>query len=151
MVDNDVKIAVLAPWPSTRPEDVTAFRARVAELLHGWEQGFDAGAASYTRDERVRIWDGTAVPGPGYRAYERETRPWMDSVDELRNTMVEVQVLRAPEGGLAVTVTVLDSAGRMQDGTEFSLRMRETLVWAQDGDQWRVVHEHTSPLPEAKA
>lgn len=141
-------VAPLTTWPATTTDDDTALRQQLQALLRGWEDGFDAGAAYYSRDRRIRIWDGSPVDGPGYDAYAAAARPWLETVAELHNTPTDVQVLRDPAGGLAVTVTFLDSQGTMKDGMTFASHMRETLVWAKDGDQWRVVHEHTSTLPQ---
>lgn len=135
-------------WVETPTEEQDAFRERLRRLLDGWEGGFDQGASWYSRDPRTRIWDGTAVPGPGYEAYAQQARGFVDALGSLRNEVDDVQVLRAAEGGLAVTVTLLRNVGETADGRAFEEHMRETLVWAEQDGDWRVVHEHTSHVPE---
>lgn len=141
----------MSVWPDTAEKDRAFFAARLRELLDGWEGGFEQGASWYSRDERARIWDGTAVERPGYEAYAAAAAEFMGGLESLSNEIDDVQVLRAPEGGLAITVTLLRNVGRTKDGQNFEEHMRETLVWGHDGEDWRVVHEHTSHLPEPGA
>lgn len=142
-------VAPVSVWPQVSAADIETFETRVTELLADWGVGFDAGTSWYSRDDRVRIWDGTAVPRPGFAAYGPLVAPYMEQVESLHNRATDVQVLRAPEGGLAVTVSFLHNTGQLKDGTTFEEHMRETLVWAEQDGHWRVVHEHTSHLPDS--
>ncbi len=73
-------------WVETPADQQQAFRERLRRLLDGWEGGFDEGSSWYSRDPRARIWDGTAVPGPGYEAYAQQARGFVSGLESLRNT-----------------------------------------------------------------
>ena len=52
-------------------------------------------------------------------------------------------------GPVAVATFVLDWAATMPDGQEYAARSRATLVLVEDGAEWKIVHEHFSPVPDA--
>ncbi|KRC53118.1 MULTISPECIES: YybH family protein [unclassified Nocardioides] len=138
----------LTVYPVVTAEDAATFESKVRRFLVDFERGFDAGASWYSRDQRVRIWDGSPVAAPGYDAYAAAARTWLDEeVESLSDIVEDVVVLRDPSGGLAVTIVILRNVGNLRNGERFEYRMRETLVWGRAGDDWRVIHEHTSPLP----
>jgi ketosteroid isomerase-like protein len=49
-------------------------------------------------------------------------------------------------GPVAVATFVLEYDITTEDDEELSLRARSTLVLAQDGPEWKIVHEHFSPF-----
>ena len=49
-------------------------------------------------------------------------------------------------GPVAVTTFVVDYDLTTEDDEELSLRARSTLVFAKDGPEWKIVHEHFSPF-----
>ena len=49
-------------------------------------------------------------------------------------------------GPVAVTTFVVDYDLTTEDDAELSLRARSTLVFAKDGPEWKIVHEHFSPF-----
>ena len=147
-MSEEVGVKPLTVYPVVTAEDTATFEAKVRQFLADFERRFDAGASCYSRDDRVRIWDGSPVAAPGYDAYAAAARTWLEEeVESLSDIVEDVVVLRDPDGGLVVTVVVLRNVGRLRNGEGFEYHMRETLVWGRAGDEWRVVHEHTSPVP----
>ena len=50
-------------------------------------------------------------------------------------------------GPAAVATFVLDWAATMPDDQEYASRSRATLVFVDDGGEWKMVHEHFSAFP----
>jgi ketosteroid isomerase-like protein len=49
-------------------------------------------------------------------------------------------------GPVAVTTFVIDYSITTEDDEELSMRARSTMVFAKDGTEWKIVHEHFSPF-----
>ena len=49
-------------------------------------------------------------------------------------------------GPVAVTTFVTDYSITTEDDEELSMRARSTMVFAKDGPEWKIVHEHFSPF-----
>jgi ketosteroid isomerase-like protein len=49
-------------------------------------------------------------------------------------------------GPVAVTTFVFDYSITTEDDEELSMRARSTMVFAKDGPEWKIVHEHFSPF-----
>ena len=49
-------------------------------------------------------------------------------------------------GPVAVTTFVTDYTITTEDDEELSMRARSTMVFAKDGPEWKIVHEHFSPF-----
>ena len=49
-------------------------------------------------------------------------------------------------GPVAVATFVFDYAVTTNDDDRLSVRARSTLVFAKDGTEWKIVHEHFSPF-----
>jgi ketosteroid isomerase-like protein len=132
-------------WPLCSATAKASLERTVRELLAARELSFDEGGAYYTRDTRARIWDDVAVVSPGHEHYQEQARPWADASQRVRCDLVDLQVLAA--GGLGVTVLIMRNREEAGDGYVLDSFLRRTLVWARSEVGWRVVHEHTSPLP----
>jgi ketosteroid isomerase-like protein len=52
-------------------------------------------------------------------------------------------------GPVAVATLILDWAATMPDDQEYAARSRATLVFVDDGSEWKLVHEHFSAFPGA--
>jgi ketosteroid isomerase-like protein len=49
-------------------------------------------------------------------------------------------------GPLAVATFVFDYGVSTHDGEKLAVRARSTMVFAKDGPEWKIVHEHFSPF-----
>ncbi len=49
-------------------------------------------------------------------------------------------------GGVAVATFVFEYDITTEDDEQLSVRARSTLVFAKDGPEWKIVHEHFSPF-----
>ena len=49
-------------------------------------------------------------------------------------------------GPVAIATFVFDYAVTLPDDEQLAVRARSTLVFAQDGAEWKIVHEHFSPF-----
>jgi ketosteroid isomerase-like protein len=49
-------------------------------------------------------------------------------------------------GPVAVTTFVFEYGITTEDDEELSVRARSTMVFAKDGPEWKIVHEHFSPF-----
>ena len=52
-------------------------------------------------------------------------------------------------GPVAIATFMLDWAATMPDDQEYAGQSRATLVFVQDGGEWKITHEHFSLLPDA--
>ena len=78
------------------------------------------------------------------RQIERELVEGATSLD-FRASDIKVDVF----GQVAVATFVLDYSATMPDDQEFSASQRSTLVFVDTGSDWKIVHEHFSPVPGA--
>ena len=130
------------------PQDREEILERLHAFWHIWEHdaAVDEASTFYSHDSDVNIWDGTAVRGPSWENYGPLQQPFLDELESLKNEGVgEVQILQ--QGDLVVTIAKLRNVGKTTEGESFDTTMRETLVWTKQDGTWRVIHEHSSPLP----
>ena len=75
------------------------------------------------------------------RRLEREA---ITGVKEFRPNVTDVKV--DVFGPVAVATFVFDYGITTEDDEELSVRARSTMVFAKDGSEWKIVHEHFSPF-----
>jgi ketosteroid isomerase-like protein len=75
------------------------------------------------------------------RTLEREA---ITGVKEFRPNVTDLKV--DVFGPVAVATFVFEYGITTEDDEELSVRARSTMVFAKDGPEWKIVHEHFSPF-----
>ena len=122
------------------PEDVTtAYAAAVGA------KDAEAFLTLYTDDVRnFDLWSVWSYDGKA--AVRAMVKEWFASPDTAAQVAVEFDEVRTEVGdGVAALSAFLTFRGFTADGVEErSMNNRLTWILRQDGDGWKIVHEHTS-------
>ncbi len=118
----------------------------------GWLERF----ASYVREVDFAaarpLWDPDVIVFGTYQdvvqgreaAIARQWRNVWPQTADFRFDLGQTRVLAATGGDVAVVIAPWSSTGFSKDGTPFPRPGRATLVFAERGSGWRVVHSHMS-------
>jgi uncharacterized protein (TIGR02246 family) len=123
-----------------------------AGVLAAWVAGFNAGdvdaiAGLYSPDATLF---GTISPALTTRP--EDVRAYFAAVAKSR---MQVKLVDAPTvttiADMAVVLSGLyEFSGPRPDGQSFAMPARYSFVVANIDDQWRIVHQHSSPRPTSK-
>ena len=123
-----------------------------AGVLAAWVAGFNAGdvdaiAGLYSPDATLF---GTISPSLTIRP--EDVRAYFAAVAKSR---MQVKLVDAPTVTSIVDAAVVLSglyefSGPRPDGQSFTMPARYSFVVANISDQWRIVHQHSSPRPTSK-
>lgn len=138
----------LLPLPAAAQDD--AARNGATEVVATWADGFNAGdvekiLATYSSDATVF---GTTSPdlaagGEALKAYfTRAAKSGTKVKINAPGTATPI----APDG--VVVAGLYEFSGTRADGTAFTAPARYTFVVARKDGAWRIVHQHSSPLPK---
>lgn len=80
---------------------------------------------------------------PAQAIDNRLTQAWLDTFDQGPRVTIEELSIHA-DGGVAFCHSLNRLEGRRTDGKEIEVTMRSTLGFKKLGDEWKIIHAHTS-------
>jgi len=103
----------------------------------------------WSQDNTILLFD---VPPPGrFKGWDQIGRLWKDFFDKVSEIHMTVDAVQAEaQGPLGYATYDWSMTGRL--GTyPLEDRGQATAIYRKEGGQWRMIHEHYSPVPPALA
>jgi ketosteroid isomerase-like protein len=140
-------VVVLAQGKSTPPDAAT-----LQQVMNAWATLDPARAAVfYAKDQRLVFYDFLPRKYTGWAAYDKGVREGLRDAKSLSLRVVNDADVHV-SGNTAWATATVDVDLASKDGTRVRLDGRWTSIWEKRGNEWLIVHEHTSaPLPSTTA
>ena len=130
---------VLAQGKSTPPDAAT-----LQQVMNAWATLDPARAAVfYAKDQRLVFYDFLPRKYTGWAAYDKGVREGLRDAKSLSLRVVNDADVHV-SGNTAWATATVDVDLALKDGTRVRLDGRWTSIWEKRGNEWLIVHEHTS-------
>ena len=138
---------VLAQGKSTPPDAAT-----LQQVMNAWATLDPARAAVfYAKDQRLVFYDFLPRKYTGWAAYDKGVREGLRDAKSLSLKVVNDADVHV-SGNTAWATATVDVDLALKDGSRVRLDGRWTSIWEKRGNEWLIVHDHTSaPLPSTTA
>jgi ketosteroid isomerase-like protein len=138
---------VLAQGRSTPPD-----AARLQQVMNAWATLDPAKAAVfYAKDPKLVFYDFLPRKYTGWAAYDKGVREGLRDAKSLSLKVANDADIHV-SGNTAWATATVDADLALKDGSRVRLDGRWTSIWEKRGNEWLIVHEHTSaPLASAIA
>jgi ketosteroid isomerase-like protein len=130
---------VFAQGKSTPPDAAT-----LQQVMNAWATLDPARAAVfYAKDQRLVFYDFLPRKYTGWAAYDKGVREGLRDATSLSLKVVNDADVHV-SGNTAWATATVDVDLALKDGTHVRLDGRWTSIWEKRGNEWLIVHEHTS-------
>jgi len=130
---------VLAQGKSTPPDAAT-----LQQVMNAWATLDPTRAAVfYAKDQRLVFYDFLPRKYTGWAAYDNGVREGLRDAKSLSLRVVNDADVHV-SGNTAWATATVDVDLALKDGTRVRLDGRWTSIWEKRGNEWLIVHEHTS-------
>jgi len=130
---------VLAQSNSTPPDAAT-----LQQVMNAWATLDPARAAVfYAKDQKLVFYDFLPRKYTGWAAYDKGVREGLRDAKSLSLKVVNDADVHV-SGNTAWATATVDVELALKDGTRVRLDGRWTSIWEKRGNEWLIVHEHTS-------
>ena len=124
--------------------DVDAIRRVIEDRVRALRHKDAAAAVAMLDPDIVAFEVAGPLQVPAAQATDvAATQAWLDSFDGAPDVEIEELTIHA-DGSVAFCHSLNRLSGSMADGRKIDLRMRSTLGLRKVGEDWRIVHAHTS-------
>jgi ketosteroid isomerase-like protein len=124
-------------------------KALMQKIWDGWGTLDPNNVAQYYDKSPDNVfYDITPVKYDGWEEYQKGTAALRDMFNSAKFTVNDdARVHSSGDGALGTATVAAQLTGK--DGKTQNTTLRWTVVWASQGGQWLIVHEHVSaPLPQ---
>ncbi len=134
------------PITNLFPEDQAAVERRLLEIMDA------ARTKEVDRLESYHLYGPKFTKFDDFEPLERQDaeatrRLEREAIIGVKAFVPRVEQLKVDVFGPAAVATfVFDYAVTLPDDEQLAVRARSTLVFARDGAEWKIVHEHFSPF-----
>ena len=125
-------------------------KALMQKIWDGWSTLDPTNVAQfYDKSPDNAFYDITPVKYDGWEAYQKGTQGLREMFNSAKFTVNDdARVHSSGDGALGTATVTAQLTGK--DGKTQNTTLRWTVIWANQGGQWLIVHEHVSaPLREA--
>jgi ketosteroid isomerase-like protein len=130
---------VLGQSKSTPPDAAT-----LQQVMNAWATLDPARAAVfYAKDQKLVFYDFLPRKYTGWAAYDKGVREGLRDEKTLSVKVVNDADVHV-SGNTAWATATVDVDLALKDGTRVRLDGRWTSIWEKRGNEWLIVHEHTS-------
>lgn len=122
------------------PPDATTLQ----QVMTAWETLDPARAAVfYAKDQGLVFYDFLPRKYSGWAAYDKGVREGLSDARSLSLKLANDADIHV-SGSTAWATATVDVDLTLKDGTRVRLDGRWTSIWERRGNEWLIVHEHTS-------